>query len=126
MLKRVYRCSTQKVTKGGGTKSDPTKGDSSTLPPRALFFRARELAGGASLQGRSAIRVGMSMHLNQISWPAECDVDELVAAAGGNAGGDGKVSEKVKPAEEEVCACVLCAETLRVRMCHIPPFSPFC
>ena len=78
------------------------------------------------MQGRSAIRVGMSMHLNQISWPAECDVDELVAAAGGNAGGDGKVSEKVKPAEEEVCACVLCAETLRVRMCHIPSFSPFC
>ena len=34
------------------------------------------------MQGRSAIRVGMSMHLNQISWPAECDVDELVAAAG--------------------------------------------
>ena len=109
----------------GGQKGDTTKGDS-TLPPRALFFRARELAGGASLQGRSAIRVGMSMHLNQISWPAECDVDELVAAAGGNAGGDGKVSEEVKPAEEEVCACVLCPETLRVRMCHIPPFSPFC
>ena len=59
------------------------------------------------------------MHLNQISWPAESDVDELVLAA---AGGDGEMAEMFELAEgvgeEEVC--VLCAVTLRVRMCHIP------
>ena len=60
----------------------------------------------------------------QFSLPTQ--VPTQVTLPGGDAGGD--MSEKFELAEEEVCACVLCAycETLCVRMCHIPSFSSFC